>query len=330
MSRSSKILATIRDDHDSTQEQLTLFAPHKTDEQKETNKRELSSKRESSSATIEKKPGARTKKSASYSAADIQVLEGIAAIRHRPGMYIGSTSTSGLLHLIWEALDNAVDEAVAGFGKHIWMSIDRECWVTVRDEARGMPFDPMLYQGKYLPAATVILTVPHSGGKFEEGVYKTAGGLHGVGATIINALSEKLTLTIWKDGRQFTQVFNRGAALPHHITTCDPKLHGTQLHWLYDRSIFDADAYYSLEAIESRLKAGAYLNGGVTFHLDAWDDATNEQIRRFFYSREGLPDYVRDLATGTSAPLFKHVIGIANEKDSVQVEVALQPTTGYK
>src|SRR5437867_1324022 len=253
MSRSSKILATIRDDHDSTQEQLTLFAPHRTDEQKETNKRELSSKRESSSATIEKKPGARTKKSASYSAADIQVLEGIAAIRHRPGMYIGSTSTSGLIHLIWEALDNAVDEAVAGYGKHIWVSIDQDGWVTVRDEARGMPFDLMLYQGDYLPAATVILTVPHSGGKFAEGAYKTAGGLHGVGATVINALSEKLELTIWKDGQQFSQVFSRGAALPHKITHCDPRQHGTQLRWLYDHSIFDADAYYSLEAIESRL-----------------------------------------------------------------------------
>src|SRR5438552_1735355 len=330
MSRSSKILATIRDDHDSTQEQLTLFAPHKTDEQKETNKRELSSKRESSSATIEKKPGARTKKSASYSAADIQVLEGIAAIRHRPGMYIGSTSTSGLLHLIWEALDNAVDEAVAGYGKHIWMNIDQEGWVTVKDEARGMPFDPMLYQGDYLPAATVILTVPHSGGKFSEGVYKTAGGLHGVGATVINALSEKLELTIWKDGKQFTQVFSRGAAMPHQIRACDPKLHGTQLRWLYDRTIFDEDAYYSLEAIESRLKAAAYLNGGVSFHLEAWDDAIEDQIKRTYYSRDGLPDYVRDLATSTSAPLFKHVIGIAKTKDDVQVEVALQPTTGYK
>src|SRR6266702_1918840 len=324
MSHSAKIISTVQNDHDAGQEQLSLFAPRKIEEHNGT------SKKETTPARIETKAMARTKKSSTYSAADIQVLEGIAAIRHRPGMYIGSTSTSGLLHLIWEALDNAVDEAVAGFGKHIWMSIDREGWVTVRDEARGMPFDPMLYQGQYLPAATVILTVPHSGGKFEEGVYKTAGGLHGVGATIINALSEKLTLTIWKDGRQFTQVFNRGAALPHQVTTCDPKLHGTQLHWLYDRSIFDAEAYYSLEAIESRLKAGAYLNGGVTFHLDAWDDATNEQIRRVFYSREGLPDYVRDLATGTSAPLFKHVIGIAKEKDSVQVEVALQPTTGYK
>src|SRR5437764_7877054 len=318
MSSSSKLIATIRDDHDSKQEQLTLFAPHKTDEQKETNKRELSSKRESSSATIEKKPGARTKKSASYSAADIQVLEGIAAIRHRPGMYIGSTSTSGLLHLIWEALDNAVDEAVAGYGKQIWMNIDREGWVTVRDEARGMPFDPMLYQGDYLPAATVILTVPHSGGKFAEGVYKTAGGLHGVGATVINALSEKLELTIWKQGEQFSQVFSRGAAMPHTITPCDPKLHGTQLRWLYDRSVFDADAYYPLEAIESRLKAAAYLNCGVTFHLEAWDDATNEQVERVFYSRDGLPDYVRDLAISTSTPLFKHVIGIAKEKDNVQ------------
>ena len=341
MSHSSKLVSTRRDELDTTHEQLSLFAPRKTGEQRETTSIENGTEKKQNnkiaqapqppqSPTESHRKAARTKKSAAYSAADIQVLEGIAAIRHRPGMYIGSTSTSGLLHLIWEALDNAVDEAVAGFGKHIWMSIDREGWVTVRDEARGMPFDPMLYQGKYLPAATVILTVPHSGGKFEEGVYKTAGGLHGVGATIINALSEKLTLTIWKDGRQFTQVFNRGAALPHQVTTCDPKLHGTQLHWLYDRSIFDADAYYSLEAIESRLKAGAYLNGGVTFHLDAWDDATNEQIRRVFYSREGLPDYVRDLATGTSAPLFKHVIGIAKEKDSVQVEVALQPTTGYK
>src|SRR5947209_16329031 len=193
-----------------------------------------------------------------------------------------------------------------------------------------MPFDPMLYKGEYLPAATIILTVPHSGGKFEEGVYKTAGGLHGVGTTIINALSEKLELTIWKDGQEFRQIFSRGTALPHEVLLCDPKLHGTRLRWLYDRSIFDSDAYYSLEAIESRLKAAAYLNRGVTFHLDAWDDSENMQVNRVFYSRDGLPDYVRYLATTTSVPLFKHVLGIAKEKDSVQVEVALQPTSGYK
>lgn len=279
---------------------------------------------------VEAKTMIRGKKPPTYSASDIQVLEGIAAIRHRPGMYIGSTSASGLLHLIWEALDNAVDEAVAGYGTHIWVTLDRDGWVTVRDEARGMPFDPMLYQGDYLPAATVILTVPHSGGKFAEGAYKTAGGLHGVGSTVINALAEKLELTIWKDGQCFTQVFSRGAALPHQIEPCDPKEHGTMLRWLFDRTIFDPDAYYALEAVESRLKAAAYLNRGVYFHLDAWDDAGEQQVEHVYYSKEGLPDYVRDLAAMTSTPLFKHVLGMAKTKDGVQVEVALQPTTGYK
>ena len=320
MVRSPKAISAIHDSSNTTQDQLSLFVTSQTDAPQESPPIKVK---------VESKTP-RAKKNSSYSAADIQVLEGIAAIRHRPGMYIGSTSTSGLLHLIWEALDNAVDEAVAGFGRDIWMNIDQEGWVTVRDEARGMPFDPMLYQGDYLPAATVILTVPHSGGKFAEGAYKTAGGLHGVGATVINALSEKLELTIWKDGRQFRQTFSRGAAMPHHITSCDPKLHGTQLRWLYDKAIFDPEAYYSLEAIESRLKAEAYLNRGVSFHLDAWDEATNEHLNRLFYSRDGLPDYVRELAISTSTPLFKQVIAIAKEKDNVQVEVALQPTAGYK
>ncbi|GAC1392208.1 MAG: DNA topoisomerase (ATP-hydrolyzing) subunit B [Ktedonobacteraceae bacterium] len=316
MSRSSKVSPHQHDDVG----QISLFSSEPTDDTIKV-----------PTLRTEAKGSARNKKNTAYSAADIQVLEGIAAIRHRPGMYIGSTSTSGLVHLIWEALDNAVDEAVAGYGKHIWVSIDKEGWVTVRDEGRGMPFDLMLYQGDYLPAATVILTVPHSGGKFAEGVYKTAGGLHGVGSTVINALSEKLELTIWKDGQEFTQTFSRGAAVPHQIVPCDPKLHGTQLRWLYDRSVFDVDAYYSLEAVESRLKASAYLNRGVSLHLDAWDDAADEQVSCTFYSRDGLPDYVRDLATtGTSVPLSKYVIGITKEKDGVQVEVALQPTTGYK
>ena len=324
MYRSPNALPPTRDESASQQEQLSLFATRTLDENTEETKTNTIEVKEA------KQVGRTKKNTTTYSSADIQVLEGIAAIRHRPGMYIGSTSTSGLIHLIWEALDNAVDEAVAGYGKHIWVEIDKDSWVTVRDEGRGMPFDPMLYQGEYLPAATVILTVPHSGGKFSEGAYKTAGGLHGVGSTVINALSEKLELTVWKDGQQFTQMFSRGVALPHQITSCDPRLHGTQLRWLYDHSVFDPDVYYSLEALESRLKAATYLNRGVTFHLDAWDDSSNEQVSRVFYSREGLPDYVRDLATSTSEPLFKHVISIVKEKDDVRVEVALQPTTGYK
>src|SRR5713101_6358719 len=325
MARSAKLSPTIQEDQE-LHGQLSLFNGNASKSVEEN-----TAKKEAAPASnVKPMVKARKSSSSNYSAADIQVLEGIAAIRHRPGMYIGSTSATGLLHLIWEALDNAVDEAVAGYGKHIWVRVDREGWVTVRDEARGMPFDPMLYQGDYSPAATIILTVPHSGGKFEEGVYKTAGGLHGVGSTVINALSEKLELTIWKDGQQFTQVFSRGSAMPHRIIACDPKLHGTQLRWLYDRTIFDADVYYSLEAVESRLKASAYLNRGMSFHLDAWDDASEEQVKHTYYSRDGLPDYVRDLATSTSAPLSKQMIGIAKEKDGVQVEVALQPTTGYK
>src|SRR5260370_35267928 len=213
MSRPSKISHTLRDGSGATNGQLSLFTAGRSDEVPEM--AVIPDPVEAKAVPVQ-----RTKKHTAYSAADIQVLEGIAAIRHRPGMYIGSTSSSGLLHLIWEALDNAVDEAVAGFGKQIWVTIDRDGWLTVRDEARGIPFDLMLYQGDYLPAATVILTVPHSGGKFGEGVYKTAGGVHGVGATGINALSEKLELTIWRDGQQFTHGFSRAAAMPHHIVSC--------------------------------------------------------------------------------------------------------------
>src|SRR5579871_6961104 len=180
----------------------------------------------------------------SYTSRDIQVLEGIQAIRHRPAMYIGSTSTSGLVHLIWEALDNSVDEAVAGYGKQIWVDIDREGVVRVLDEGRGMPFDQMTYHGKKLPTATVLLTVPHSGGKFAEGAYKTAGGLHGVGATVINALSEWLELDIWRDGQHFCQRFERGKPLQPKVNPADPKKRGTQLRWRYDAGIFDHDAYY--------------------------------------------------------------------------------------
>ena len=264
-----------------------------------------------------------------YTSADVQVLEGIQAIRHRPGMYIGATTTSGLLHLIWEALDNSIDEFNAGYGKNIWINIDENDWVTVRDEGRGMPFDPMTYQRKQLPAATVILTVPHSGSKFEEGVYKTAGGLHGVGTTVINALSEKLELTIWKDGRMFVQDFMRGKAQMHSITPCDPSLHGTQMRWHHDRTIFDTDVYYPHEMLESRLKASAYLNRGVSIHLDLWDANAETQVRFTFFSKEGLPDYIRDM-NAEAQPLFRQITSIVKIKDDISIEVALQPNKGYK
>ncbi len=267
---------------------------------------------------------------ATYTAKDIAVLEGIQAIRHRPGMYIGSTSTSGLVHLLWEALDNAVDEAVAGFGKQIWVSVDRESVVTVKDEGRGMPFDEMVYAGKKLPAATVLLTVPHSGGKFAEGAYKTAGGLHGVGATVINALAEWLELEVWRDGQHFSQRFERGAARAPRIESCDAKARGTRLRWAYDREIFDHDAYYPRETVERRLQAAAHLNRGLALHLSVWDDEEERQVEKTFLSKEGLADFVRHATPPGAEPLFSKPIGFQQLRDDIHVEVSLLPNRGYK
>src|SRR6267143_1788390 len=260
-----------------------------------------------------------------YTAKDIAVLEGIQAIRHRPGMYIGSTSTSGLVHLLWEALDNSVDEAVAGWGQHIWVDVDREGIVRVLDEGRGMPFDLMTYQGKKLSAATVLLTVPHSGGKFAEGAYRTAGGLHGVGATVINALSEWLELDIWRDGQHFSQRFERGKALAPKIQPTDPKKRGTQLRWRFDGQIFDHDAYYPRETLERRLQAAAHLNRGLWLHLSMWDDEQEIVVTKTFHSKEGLADFVRTATPPGCEPLFSKPITFNQLREQVQVEVAVKP-----
>ena len=265
-----------------------------------------------------------------YTARDITVLEGIQAIRHRPGMYIGSTSTSGLVHLLWEALDNAVDEAVAGFGSHIWVDVDKDGIVCVLDEGRGMPFDTMTYAGKKMPAATVLLTVPHSGGKFAEGAYKTAGGLHGVGATIINALSEWLELDVWRDGQHFRQRFERGRPLTPTFEPAEAKKRGTQLRWRYDRTIFDHDAYYPRETLERRLQAAAHLNRGLTLHLAMWDDEEEIVVTRTFHSKEGLADFVRSATPPGTEPLFNKPITFSQLRDEVHVEMALLPNRGYK
>src|SRR5438270_7353031 len=265
-----------------------------------------------------------------YTAKDIAVLEGIQAIRHRPAMYIGSTSTSGMVHLLWEALDNAVDEAVAGYGKQIWVDVDRDGIVRVLDEGRGMPFDAMTYHGKKLPAATVLLTVPHSGGKFGEGAYKTAGGLHGVGATVINALSEWLELDIWRDGQHFAQRFERGKPLAPKIEATDPKKRGTQLRWRFDAQIFDHDAYYPRETLERRLQAAAHLNRGLALHLSMWDDEQDAVVTKTFHSKEGLADFVRAATPPGTEPLFAKPITFSQLREQVHVEVAVLPNRGYK
>ena len=273
-----------------------------------------------------------------YTSADIQVLEGVAAIRRRPGMYIGSTSTSGLCHLIYEAVDNAVDEANAGHGKHVLVRIDKDGWVTVRDQARGIPIDPKEYQGRMLPAATIILTVPHSGGKFEEGAYKTAGGLHGVGATVINALSQELHLTIWRDGVCFTQEFRHGEARPHRTRQLAPferARTGTEFRWRHDTTIFDPDATYAIDLIEGRLQAAAYLNRGLEIEFTFWDPDAEAMVTRTYLSLEGVADFVRYLTPPDSTSLYKAPITILRTREDpglgqVQVEVSLLPNTGYR
>jgi DNA gyrase subunit B len=267
---------------------------------------------------------------ADYTSKDIVVLEGIQAIRHRPGMYIGSTSTSGLVHLLWEALDNSVDEAVAGHGKNIWVDVDREGIVRVLDEGRGMPFDPMTYQGKKLATATVLLTVPHSGGKFAEGAYKTAGGLHGVGATVINALSEWVELDIWRDGKHFAQRFERGKAHTPRIEPAAPSKRGTQLRWKFDGQIFDHDAYYPRETLERRLQAAAHLNRGLALHLSMWDDEQDIVVTKTFHSKEGLADFVRSATPPGTEPLFSKPITFNQLREQVQIEVAMLPNRGFK
>ena len=274
----------------------------------------------------------------SYTGANIQVLEGVEAIRKRPGMYIGSTSTSGLCHLIYEAVDNAVDEANAGHGKRIWVRLDRDGWVTVRDEARGIPIDLKEYQGKRLPAATIILTVPHSGGKFDEGAYKTAGGLHGVGATVINALSEELQLTVWRDGVCFTQGFRQGEAQLHKLRQLTPHeagRTGSEFRWRHDRSIFDADAHYAIDLIEGRLQAAAFLNKGLEIEFTWWDEEAGAPETRTYVSRDGVADYVRLLTPPDATALFRAPVAVTRTREDagigqVQVEVSLLPNSGYR
>ncbi|HEX9016366.1 MAG TPA: toprim domain-containing protein [Chloroflexota bacterium] len=265
-----------------------------------------------------------------YTGEQIQILEGVQHIRQRPGMYIGTTSTSGLLHLVYEAIDNVVDEFNAGFGTQMWVTIDADGRVTVRDEARGIPIDPKEWGGTVLPTATWIFIKPFTGGKFEPGVYKQAGGLHGVGLTVINALSAKLEVDIWRDGQHFHQLFAEGSALDYSIEKCGPKLHGSQIRWTPDPGIFDDDATYDMETLVSRLEATACLNRGLRIELSYWDEELEQQVAHTLYSQHGLADYVKKLVGDGQVPLFKQPISISRGRDDVAVEVVLQPDNGYK
>jgi DNA gyrase subunit B len=269
---------------------------------------------------------ARNDGSSSYGAQDITVLEGLEAVRKRPGMYIGSTGQRGLHHLIYEVMDNSVDEALAGEADHVEIAIHPDNSVTVTDNGRGIPVGIMEKEKR--PAAEVVLTVLHAGGKFGDGGgYKVSGGLHGVGVSVVNALSERLDLTIWTDGHEWTQSYERGAPMGELKKGAATDKRGTSITFLPDLEIFET-IDYDYTTLEQRFREMAFLTRGLEI---AFSDERGEAIRNTFKYDGGIVDFVRHLhAQGHRDPLHKSIVHIEEESDIGQVEVAMQWNSSYQ
>jgi DNA gyrase subunit B len=262
----------------------------------------------------------------SYSAQDITVLEGLEAVRKRPGMYVGSTGQRGLHHLIYEVVDNSVDEALAGEATSVEIVIHPDNRVTVTDDGRGIPVDMMKKEGK--PAAEVVLTVLHAGGKFGDGRgYKVSGGLHGVGVSVVNALSEELVLQIWRDGFEWTQRYERGKPMTTLEKGAKTDRRGTEITFLPDLEIFETIDYDDT-VLTQRFRETAFLTRGLKIEFI---DGRGEGERHSFQYDGGIVDFVRYLhSQGTRSPLSKKVAYIHDESDVGEVEVALQWNDGYQ
>ena len=198
---------------------------------------------------------------AQYDASQIQVLEGLEAVRKRPGMYIGSTSSAGLHHLVWEIVDNSIDEALAGFATHIEIEITKENHIRVTDDGRGIPVDIQEKTGR--PAVETVFTVLHAGGKFGGGGYKVSGGLHGVGASVVNALSTDLTVQVFKDGNIYEQSYKRGAVLDDLKIIGKTDKHGTSVYFVPDPEIFQETTVFEFDKLANRVRELAFLNKGL-------------------------------------------------------------------
>lgn len=256
-----------------------------------------------------------------YGAGDIQVLEGLEAVRTRPGMYIGSTSNTGLHHLAWEIIDNGIDESLAGFATEVRVTINKDGSMTVSDNGRGMPTD--LHEKTKVSAVETIFTVLHSGGKFGGGAYKVSGGLHGVGAAVVNALSESLEVKVYREGEVHYVRFEDGGTTVEPlkvIETCDKTLKGTEVTFKPDIKIFQEGVIFDCKIIYNRLKQMAFLNKGIKIILN--DDRTDKK-ETVFYNEGGIKDYVAYL-NKTKVPIHETVVYCEGEEDEVMVEVALQ------
>ena len=257
-----------------------------------------------------------------YDASQIQVLEGLEAVRRRPGMYIGSTSVQGLHHLVWEIVDNAVDEALAGYCTRIEVVLHRDGSCSVTDNGRGFPID--LHPKLQRPGVEVALTVLHAGGKFGEGTYKVSGGLHGVGASVVNALSEWLEVTVRKEGLVYRQRFSRGHVMSELEEIGKTKEHGSIVRFLPDAQIFE-EVRLDQETVANRLRETAFLNGGLAISLT--DERTGEE--RHFQFDGGIGSFVRYLNRNREV-LHPKPFFCSAEKDRVQIEAALQYNDSYK
>ncbi len=260
-----------------------------------------------------------------YGADQIQILEGLEAVRKRPGMYIGSTSSRGLHHLVYEIVDNSVDEALAGYCKNIEVTIEQDNSITVLDDGRGIPVGTNHKAGK--SALEVVFTVLHAGGKFGGGGYKVSGGLHGVGASVVNALSTWLTVEVYNEGQVYFQSYKRGKADGEvKITgTCDPDLHGTKIHFLPDDTIFE-ETVYDYETLKQRLRETAFLTKGLRILIN--DTRENSHHRHEFQYEGGIKEFVNYLNRGKE-PLYEDVIYCEGTKDGVYVEVAMQHNDSF-
>ena len=260
-----------------------------------------------------------------YGADQIQILEGLEAVRKRPGMYIGSTSVRGLHHLVYEIVDNSVDEALAGFCDTITVRIHQDNSITVRDNGRGIPVDIQKKAGK--SALEVVFTVLHAGGKFGGAGYKVSGGLHGVGASVVNALSEWLDVKVYKEGKIYTMSFAKGkVAKPIEcIGTCSEEEQGTEVHFLPDASIFE-ESVYEFETLKIRLRETAFLTKNLKIRLV--DEREGMEQEKEFHYEGGIQEFVSFLNKGKEA-LYPDVIYCEGEKEKILVEVAMQHNDSY-
>ena len=263
--------------------------------------------------------------STEYGADQIQILEGLEAVRKRPGMYIGSTSIRGLHHLVYEIVDNAVDEALAGFCDVIDVTIHKDNSITVIDNGRGIPVGINHKAG--IPAVEVVFTILHAGGKFGGGGYKVSGGLHGVGASVVNALSEWLEVTIFHEGKMYRQRYERGKTIYKLkiVGDCEPEKTGTMVTFLPDKEIFE-ETVFDFDTLKQRFREMAFLTKGLKIILK--DDREEQPVEKTFHYEGGIKEFVTYLNKSKTA-LYPEIIYCEGEKDGVVVEVAMQHNDSY-